>query len=177
MNLNLTTATRIGLNVLILLGAAVALYLGASVFIPLTIAVLIASVLYPGARFLHDRLFFPWFLACLSTLLGVIALTVVVLGGFAIAIPRTIEGFPKDEEQWKQQYKDIQYNLRQVIPYKIEEWLPPDPEQSNVFKYAKDFFTGSKVSDELVDVIKAAGLILWQGSCIMFITLFLHLQG
>ena len=34
MKLNLTAATRIGLNVLALLGVAVALYLGQSIFIP-----------------------------------------------------------------------------------------------------------------------------------------------
>ena len=40
MNLNLTAATRIGLNVLALLGVAVALYLGQSIFIPATISAL-----------------------------------------------------------------------------------------------------------------------------------------
>src|SRR5262249_6362638 len=104
MNLNLTTATRIGLNLLALLGVAVSLYLGASVFIPLTISVLVASVLFPAARFLHDRLYFPWFFACLTVLLATVALFLVVFIAFAIAIPRTIEGFPKTEDEWKEQY-------------------------------------------------------------------------
>src|SRR2546429_566964 len=70
MNLNLTIATRIGLNLVALLGVAVLLYLGASVFIPVTIAVLLASVLYPGAKFLNDKLYIPWFFACLTTFIS-----------------------------------------------------------------------------------------------------------
>jgi predicted PurR-regulated permease PerM len=177
MNLNLTTATRIGLNLLALLGISVSLYLGASIFIPLTIALLMASVLYPGARFLHDRLRFPWFFSCLSALMGVIVLALILLGGFAIAIPRTIEGFPKTEEEWRRQYLAIQQNISMIIPYKVEEWLPRNPDDSNVFKYAKDFFSGPKVSDALLAVLKATGAILWQAILVMFITLFLMLEG
>ena len=69
MNLNLTTATRYGLNVLALLGLAIALYLGRSIFVPLTIAVLLAAMLYPSAVRLHTGYRFPWFLACLTTVL------------------------------------------------------------------------------------------------------------
>ena len=54
MNLNLTTATRYGLNVLALLGLAVALYLGRSIFVPLTIAILLAAMLYPSAVRLQE---------------------------------------------------------------------------------------------------------------------------
>ena len=43
MNLNITSATRIGLNVLALLGATLALYLGHSIFIPLVFAALLAG--------------------------------------------------------------------------------------------------------------------------------------
>jgi predicted PurR-regulated permease PerM len=177
MNLNLTTATRIGLNLSAMLGIAVALYLGASIFIPLTISVLVASVLFPGARFLHDRLYVPWFFACLTALLLVVALFLVVFVSFAIAIPRTIEGFPKTEEQWQGQYKKIQSNLHQVIPWKLDHALHPDPNQSTVYKYVKDIFTGPNVSDALIAVAKAAVVSLWQSILIMFITLFLLLEG
>src|SRR5262245_41790277 len=177
MNLNLTTATRIGLNLSAMLGIATALYLGASIFIPVTIAVLMASVLFPAARFLHDRLRFPWFFSSLSVLLAVVVMTLIVLGGFVIAIPRTIEGFPKTEEEWKKQYQSIQQNVSLVFPYKIEEWLPRNPDESNVYRYAKDFFSGAKVSAALLAVIQAAGAILWQAILVMFITLFLLLEG
>src|SRR5687768_13077782 len=98
MNLNLTTATRIGLNLSAMLGIAALLTLGGNIFIPLILAVLMASILYPGARFLHDRIRMPWFFACLVVLLTSVALFLVVFVAFAIAIPRTIEGLPKEEE-------------------------------------------------------------------------------
>lgn len=177
MNLNLTTATRIGLNLLALLGVSVSLFLGASIFIPVTIALLLASVLFPSAKFLHDRLRFGWFFASLTTLFGVIAMFLFIFGAFAIAIPRTIEGFPKSEDEWKVQYKKIQRNLSQVVPYKVEEWLPENPEKSEVFKRAKDFFNGPKMEDAIVAIVKIAGIYLWQTTLIMFITLFLLIEG
>ena len=133
--------------------------------------------MFPGAKFLHDRLLLPWFFSSLITLFGIIALFLFVFGAFAIAIPRTIEGFPKSEPEWKVQYKKIQPNLSLVIPYKIEEWLPENPDDSNVFKKVKDFFNGPKVEDAIVAIIRGAGLYLFQTTLIMFITLFLLIEG
>lgn len=177
MNLNLTTATRIGLNLSALLGISVAFYLGASIFIPVTIAVLLASVLFPGARFLHDRLYVPWFFSSLVTLLSVLVLFLGIFAAFAIAIPRTIEGFPKTEDEWKVQYKRIQRNLSQVVPYKVQEWLPENPDESNVFKKAKELFQGPKIEDALVAIARIAAIYLWQTTLVMFITLFLLIEG
>jgi predicted PurR-regulated permease PerM len=177
MNLNLTTATRIGLNLSAALGIAALLHFGANIFIPLTLAVLLASVLYPVARFLHARVRFPWFFACFVAMLGVIVLFVVTFVAFAISVPRTIEGFPRTEDEWKDQYKKIQTNLSVVIPYKVDHWLQPDPDNSIVFQRTKDLFTGPKVSDALVGLVMLAGAYLWQGTLILFITLFLLLEG
>lgn len=180
MNLNLTTATRIGLNLLALLGIAVSLYLGASIFVPLTIAVLLASVLFPTARFMHDRLRLPWFFSCLITLFGVVALFLLVFAAFAIAIPRTIEGLPKQEDGpngWKEQYKKIQGNLTWLIPYKVDEWLPPDPDKSRVYSVAKEAFSESNVLTAVGKIAKILLEYLWQGTLILFITLFLLLEG
>jgi len=177
MNFTITTATRIGLYFVFALAVAGMLYLGASIFIPVTIAALLASVLFPGAKFLHDKLYMGWFFSSLITLLVIIAIFMVVFGAFAIAIPRTIEGFPKSEPEWKVQYKKIQRNLSVVIPYKVEEWLPENPDDSNVFKKVKDFFNGPKVEDAIVAIVKAAGVYLWQTTLIMFITLFLLIEG
>src|SRR5262245_2064101 len=111
MNLTLTTATRIGLAFCAALGIAALLYFGSSIFIPLVFSVLMASILYPGARFLHDRILVPWFFACLTVLLAAVASFLIVLGAFAIAIPRTIEGIPNTDEGWKEQYTKIQHNV------------------------------------------------------------------
>jgi len=177
MNLNLTTATRIGLNLLVLLGIAVSLYLGASVFIPMMFSVLVASVLFPSVRFLHERLYVPWFFSCLLILLLVVALFLLVLVAFAIAIPRTIEGLPKTDEGWKERYRTIQRNMSQIIPYKVNEWLPPNPEDSKVYSVAKEAFSENNVLTAVGKIAQILLEYLWQAILIMFITLFLLIEG
>jgi predicted PurR-regulated permease PerM len=177
MNLNLTTATRIGLNLSAMLGIAALLRLGASIFIPLILSVLMASILFPSARFMNQRLRVPWFFACLSVLLTTVAMFILVFVAFAIAIPRTIEGLPKTEEAWKVQYKRIQGNLRQVIPYKLDHALPEDPDQSKVFGVAKEAFSENNVSQAVGKIAVLLLEYLWQAILIMFITLFLLLEG
>src|SRR3954453_12163581 len=66
-----STATRWGVNALILLGIILALYLGKSIFIPTVIALLLAAMLWPLATWMHSngipvlsartRTGFPWF--------------------------------------------------------------------------------------------------------------------
>ena len=56
INLNLTSATRLGLNLLALLGVTVALYLAQTIFIPLVIAILLAAMLWPAVDFFNKYL-------------------------------------------------------------------------------------------------------------------------
>lgn len=177
MNLNLTTATRIGLNLSAFLGIAALLTLGASIFVPLTLSVLMASILFPAARFLHDRLRLPWFFSCVTVLLGAVALFLVVFVAFAIAIPRTIEGLPKTEEEWKTQYRAIQTNLSVIIPYKIDHWLPAEPDENGVYGVIKAAFSREHVLTAVQKIALVTLEYLWQAILIMFITLFLLLEG
>ncbi len=177
MNLNLTTASRIGLNLLAVLGIVVLLKLGASIFIPLVLAVLMASILFPGAKFLHNVVRLPWFFSSLIVLLASVALFLVVFISFALAIPRTIEGLPKSEEAWKTQYRKIQGNLTLFIPYKVDHWLPADPDQSKVYSVAKEAFSENNVSQAVGRIALILLDNLWQCILIMFITLFLLLEG
>lgn len=177
MNLNLTTATRIGLNLSAFLGIAALLTLGASVFIPLILSVLMASILFPLARFLHDRVRLPWFFSCLSVLLGAVAVFLVVFVAFAIAIPRTLEGLPKSEEEWKEQYRAIQANMSVVIPFKVDHWLHPDPDKSKVYSVVKEAFSENNLTVAVGKIARILLEYLWQAILIMFITLFLLLEG
>jgi AI-2 transport protein TqsA len=177
MNLNLTTATRIGLNLSAFLGIAALLSLGASIFIPLVLSVLMASILFPGARFLHDRVRLPWFFSCLAALLAAVAAFLAVFVAFAIAIPRTIEGLPKTEEAWKEQYKKIQENVAGLNLYKVNEWLPPKAEESKVYSVVKEAFSENNLTIALGRVARLLLEYLWQAILIMFITLFLLLEG
>ena len=71
-------ATRLGLNILILLAGGIALRLCQSVFVPLVIALLLACALAPVAVGLHRHLKIRWPLACITAVFGVIVFTVLI---------------------------------------------------------------------------------------------------
>src|SRR5262249_44897760 len=106
MNLNLTTASRIGLNVLALLGISAALCLGETIFIPVTISALLAVILWPAASWLYRKLRLPWFVSCLTVIFGLILLNVGVFVGFALAIPQIMQELPnpRDTDELKRVY-------------------------------------------------------------------------
>src|SRR5262249_17797926 len=113
MNLNLTSATRIGLNVLALLGVAVALYLGQSIFIPVTISALLAVILWPAASWLHRKLKFPWSVACVTVIVLLILLNLLVFAGFALAVPQIMQELPnpRDADELKGLYGKARASL------------------------------------------------------------------
>jgi predicted PurR-regulated permease PerM len=181
MNLNLTLATRIGLNICAVFGISVALYMGAYIFIPVTFSILLASVLYPFAKVLHERFFVPWFFACLTALLGLVALHLVVVGAFGWAIPKTIVGMPKTEEDWITQYNKIQSNLSLVIPIRDDDPFlgrydtsRPPPQAITLVRKQ---LTEENVSSLLMRITFGGFDYLWQVILILFITLFLLYEG
>ncbi len=177
MNLNLTTATRYGLNVLALLGTSIALYLGSSIFIPVTISVLLATILYPAASWFHARLRFPWFLACLVSILGLVFLHLAIVTAVAASVPQLINKLPTNEEQWKEKYSQTASRLREVSPLPINDILPDDPDSSKFYQSVKQLFSAESLS---VYLQKLAGFGLEQMSqvvLILFVTLFLLLEG
>lgn len=179
MNLNLTSATRIGLNVLALLGAAVALNLGQSIFIPVTISALLAVILWPAASWLHRRVGLPWFVACLTVILGLIVVNVAVFVGFALAVPQIMQELPnpRDPDEMKRVYANARNSLDSFAPGSVDKVLPPDPETSNVYNYMRQMFEGRYVTDQLISLSKIAGSWFLQSVIILFILLFLLLEG
>src|SRR5439155_3018691 len=112
MNLNLTTATRIGLNVLALLGAIIALRLGESVFIPLVFALLLSTILWSSANRLHDYYKLPWALACVVSVTVLVLFNLVLTIGFIFAIPRLAQDLALDDEKRQEEiYKRFRDNL------------------------------------------------------------------
>jgi predicted PurR-regulated permease PerM len=179
MNINLSAATRIGLNVLALLGVAVALYLGQTIFIPVTISALLAVILWPAASWLHRRLKFPWFLACLTVILGLIVVNIGVFVGFALAVPSIMQELPnpRDPEKLKEIYTNARDSLGSVAPNSTDRILPRNPDDSNVYNYTRQLLDGRYVTDQLIALSKIAGTWLLQSVIILFILLFLLLEG
>jgi predicted PurR-regulated permease PerM len=179
MNINLSAATRIGLNVLALLGAAVALYLGQTIFIPLTISALLAVILWPAASWLNRRLKFPWFLACLTVILGLIVVNIGVFVGFALAVPSIMQELPnpRDPDKLKEIYGNARHSLGAVAPSSTDRILPVNPDDSNIYNYTRQLLDGRYITDQLIALSKIAGTWLLQSVIILFILLFLLLEG
>ncbi len=185
MNLNLTLATRIGLNLCAIFGISAALKLGGSVFIPIVFSVLLASVLYPFAKFMHEKLALPWFFSCLFALLGLVIIHLVVIGAFAWAIPKTIVGLPQTEQEWVVQYNKIQSNLSSLFPIRDDDEfigrydpiLYPNRQPPRAITLVRTQLTEDQLSSA-VSKIALVGLDhLWQAILILFITLFLIFEG
>jgi predicted PurR-regulated permease PerM len=180
MNLNLTTATRIGLNVLALLGVAVALYLGQSIFIPATISALLAVILWPMASWLHRRMRLPWFAACLAVILLLVVVNVGVFAGFAMAVPQIMQELPnpRDPDELKKVYSNARESFKSIAPLEtVDRVLPPEPDNSNVYNYTRQLLDGRYITDQLISLSKIAGSWLIQSIIILFILLFLLLEG
>jgi AI-2 transport protein TqsA len=179
MNLNLATATRIGLNCLGFLGLSVALYLGKSVFVPMVIAAILAVILWPAATWLNTRLRIPWALACFTVIGGLIVVNLGFFFGVAAAVPRLVQDLPNpyDEDKQTELYLKIRSQVQSISPGSVDEVLPADPGKSSAFAYVKKTLQGEYVTQELIGLGKLGIAWLWQSVLIVFILLFLLLEG
>ena len=177
MNLNLTTATRYGLNILALLGISLAFYLGSSVFIPVTISALLASILYPAAKWLNHRLRLPWFVASLSSVLLLVLLHLAVISAVAASVPQLINKLPTDRAGWDRKYTDTVEKLAKISPFPISDVLPPNPDNSSFYLSVTKLFSPENVSTYLQKLVGYGFEQLSQLLLILFITLFLLLEG
>jgi predicted PurR-regulated permease PerM len=179
MNLNLTTATRYGLNILALLGASVALKLGASIFIPVTISALLAAVLWQPANWFHQKVKLPWFFSCFASLSLLIVLGVIIFFGLVTSLPGLIEDLKLgDYDRQKELYGKIRLMAMRVSPYPIDEGaLPAEAEKSDFFQQIRKTFEGGRVTDALLEVVKTGGNLFWQTVLVLFIVLFMLLEG
>jgi predicted PurR-regulated permease PerM len=179
INLNLTTATRIGLNGLALLGAAVALWLGESIFVPLTIAVLLAAILWPVVQWLNERLRIPWAVASATAVGLLIIFFGVVTLGFVLGGSKILLDLPKPDNPEEQQkfYTSLRHQVLKVSPVSVESVLPDQAEDSELFKYLRDMLRRENINKVLVPLLKYLNNWLLQLVLIMFILLFLLMEG
>src|SRR5207248_612673 len=174
MNLNLTVATRIGLNLLALLGGIVALRLGESIFVPLVIALLLATILWPSANRLNSFYRLPWPVACIGAVMVLVVLNLVVMGGFVFAVPRLLQDLPQDPTRQQELYDKFRVRLEQVSPVPLDpEYFPPEADKSQAFQYVQKTLQGTYITDALVKALGYIANWAWQFVLILFIILFL----
>jgi predicted PurR-regulated permease PerM len=202
MNLNLGTATRWGLHGLLLLSLSLALYQGRTIFIPTIIALLLAAMLWPAVQWLNLcglpipglaagkrfpwlvpcvwRLRVPWSLACTAAIAILVAVALGVTLAFATTIPKLLQSLPNTDEKTQEYYGRLRDRLEHISPWPLDPHYFPEKAQDS----ALVTYLGPALKPERSDVmntLKTVGIYganwLWQSILIMFILLFLLLEG
>ena len=201
INVNVSTATRWGLNAVILLSVVLALYLGQSVFIPMVISLLLAAMLWPTATWMNQsgiplpvlrpRAGFPWLrphvarahvswsLACLTVVIGFVALALMLALAFGLGVGRIVIDLG-DRETQRRVYLDFRAKIQRMSPAELDnEYFNEDPEQSKLLKSIREFFNPNSQPflHLLARLAGYGGNFVWQSILIMFILLFLLLEG
>jgi predicted PurR-regulated permease PerM len=200
INVNVGTATRWGLNAVILLAIVVALYIGREIFIPTVIALLLAAMLWPLATWMNQtgipifqlrkKADFPWVKTVparwrLSWGMTTVAVMTILIAGIGVTTFSFGLGLSKlfidlgDYDKQKQVYVQIRGKLLQLGVQSDPEYLPADPTDSTVFKTVRKFFDPSNQAfQNLALGVGGYGLnFLWQATLVLFILLFLLLEG
>src|SRR5262245_26347329 len=203
MNLNLGTATRWGLHGLLLLSLSLALYQGRTIFIPTIIALLLAAMLWPAVQWLNLRgiplpgltscrgfpwlagcvwrLRVPWSIACTAAIAILVVVALGVTLAFAATIPKLLQALPNTDEKAQEYYSRIRDRVEHISPWPLDErYLPEKAEDSEAVKYIRSALDPKNpqfVVETLKTVFTAGGNWLWQSILIMFLLLFLLLEG
>ncbi len=202
MNLRLGGATRWGVGALILLGIAVALYLGQTIFIPTVIALLLAAMLWPGVVYLHRRgvpvpalrlregfpwvrpclrrVCVPWAVACTFVVTLLVAAALFLAVGFGVAVPKLLQALPNTPAREQAVYTRFRERVERLSPIPLDpRYLPPEAENSQAFQYLKGALDPKQpfIVNALLRMAAYGGSWLWESILIMFILLFLLLEG
>ncbi len=169
--MNLTTATRYGLNVLALLGASIALHLGKPIFVPLTIAAVLAAILWQPAEYLKARFRMPWFFACVTAIGTLVFICLLILTLLALSSLQFVAELPRSDDVVKQ--TKIYQDIRTQLPF-LQGALPENPNDSKVFK---EFQAALREEGSVRDTVGVWGGYLFEGMLILFVLLFLLLEG
>jgi AI-2 transport protein TqsA len=123
----LNAASRIGLSVLLLLAGVVALHLGQSIFVPLLVALMLASVLGPAAVWLHTRFKIRWGVACITVVVGLVLANILVFTVFSASVMRVVNQL-SNEQAVLDSYKQFRDKLEKFGKFD-EELLPLNPQK------------------------------------------------
>jgi predicted PurR-regulated permease PerM len=202
INLNVSTATRWGLNGLILLALIVALYLARSILVPWTIALLLAAMVWPAVTWLAQdgvpvpglavRRGFPWLVphvyrskfgwnfACAFVVGLLVTAALGIAVSFSAAIPKLLQGLPNSPEKTQKVYAQFRERV-QALSLPIDpQYLPAEAKDSALVQYIEGALNPQQspfIVNTLVSVASYTGAWVWESILIMFVLLFFLLEG
>jgi predicted PurR-regulated permease PerM len=107
-----------------------------------------------------------------------LVLGLTVMGGFVFAVPRLLQELPQDPARQQELYDKFRTRLGQVSPVQLDtEYFPPEAENSQAFQYVRKTLQGTYITDALLKAAGYVGVWAWQFVLILFIILFLLLEG
>jgi len=125
IDLNMTRATRAGLNLLALIGVVVSLRWGESIFVPTVIAGMLAALLWPAAQWLNRRWRIPWGISCMLVVTGVVFVNLGITLGFTLALTKIVQELPdpRTQEGQEQLYQSIRRPMERLPDRFIHEYF------------------------------------------------------
>lgn len=202
INLNVGTATRWGLNALILLALVVALYLARSILVPWTISLLLAAMVWPAVNWmagegvpvpgLAPRRGFPWLaphvyrskvgwnFACAFVVGVLVSLALGIAVAFSVAVPKLLQALPNTPEKTQKVYAQFRERVQSLALPVDEQYLPPDAQDSALVQYIEGALNPRQspfIVNTLLSVASYTGTWVWESILIMFVLLFFLLEG
>jgi predicted PurR-regulated permease PerM len=191
--MNLTLPARIGLNLVALLGGVIVLRLGAPIFLPLIFAVFLATILWPSAVRLHRFYRLPWPAACTTAVAALVLVNLAVVAAFLLSVPRLLQNVPTNQEDQIAAYQSLRRQVIRLSPFEpaaapakddgrkesaiVNEYLPEDPYKSQLFITAKKTLEGEYLIQAVLTAGSYVSSYLWQFILVLFILLFVLMEG
>jgi predicted PurR-regulated permease PerM len=121
----------------------------------------------------------PWALACSFMLVFLVAIILLFPLGFGLAVSKMLQEVPRDEEGQQVIYTEFRQRVEAISPPLAETYFPESAQDFRLFQAIKNMLDPEKqyFIDALKVVAGLGGAWLWEGVLIMFMLLFLMLEG
>jgi predicted PurR-regulated permease PerM len=178
-SLDLSVATRWGLNFLAFLACIVALHLAESIIIPTIIALLLTALLWPFVRWMSNTLHFTWTFASGIAVAGLVVLNIFVTLVCFLTVPKLMQDLPdlRNPEEQKEAYRIIRERIGTFAPLDEKYW-PPDAEKSRVFLYVRDTLQEGPILGQVFYWVGYyTNMWLYEWVLVIFLLLFMLVEG
>lgn len=177
--MNPSVATRVGLAILAALGASLALYFGRTIFIPVVFAGVLTAMLLPAVGWMH-RHGVRWGLATFAVIFLLILANITIFFAFATIVPRVLQQFPRPSDYAAQDkiYLQIRAKLELLVPERsLDKVMAAEPAESANLEYVRKLLNSDYLTNKLVELGQVGGNWIFQSILILFVLLFLLLEG
>jgi predicted PurR-regulated permease PerM len=122
-----------------------------------------------------------WSLACSCAVLLLVGVVFGIAVAFSAAIPKLLQTLPNDERKAQEFYARFRDRVQRVSPVPLDpRYFPESADDSEAVKYIRNALDPKNpqfIVTALLNLASVGGSWLWQSILIMFLLLFLLLEG